>query len=154
MTAAAHHCARTLGAMEQGPRSMVVEVDGVQVRLLTVGALAAAVNRTSATIRFWERRGLIPRAPYVLETEDPRAKRRLYPPEIVEAVRRVALQECFGRRRPSDRFLRQQERLCDAWRAALPDQPGPPRALAPKRTDGLGGSGLATRHRRAVGPSA
>lgn len=99
-------------------RRVVVEVDGRVITCTTIGGLAAAVGRSSATVRSWERSGLIPMAPIILPADDPRAMRRLYPLDLVESVRRTAISERFGRRRPPGHFARQRELLAQAW---MPD---------------------------------
>ena len=104
--------------MGKSGRYLTVQVDGTIIHCVTVGGLAAAVNRSPRTIRGWERSGLIPAAPLVLPGEQ-NTRRRLYPVLLVAAIKEVAIREGFGRRRPSGRYLRQQQMLYEAWNAAL-----------------------------------
>ena len=100
-------------------RRIEMVVDGKVRTLCTVGELARALNRTTHTVRAWERSGLLPEAPLVLESKTICARRRLYPLELIEALRQVVQEERFGRRRPSGRFLAQQERLWTTWRSVM-----------------------------------
>ena len=102
-----------------GGRRIEIEVNGMIVTCCTVGGLANAVGRSSRTIRDWERRGLIPGAPFVLNPNDVATRRRLYPLHLLEVLERVMKDERFGRRRPSGRFLRQQGQIYTAWNEAL-----------------------------------
>ncbi len=77
--------------------------------------MAEALGRTPATIRRWEKKGLLPRAPIVLEGVGLAGRRRLYPPELIVALREVAQRERFGRRLESDRIVRQQSELVRVW---------------------------------------
>lgn len=103
-------------------------VDGRVRTLATIGELAAAVGRTSHTVRGWERSGLIPPPPLVIQDGDVCTRRRLYPIELLDVMREVTAHEGFGRRRPSGTFLMQQQRIWDAWREVMEsltiDDPG------------------------------
>lgn len=103
-------------------------IDGQVRTLATIGELAAAVGRTSRTVRGWERQGLIPPPPLVIQDGDVCTRRRLYPVELLDVMREVTAQEGFGRRRPSGTFLRQQEQMWNAWREVMAslaaDDPG------------------------------
>jgi hypothetical protein len=101
-----------------GGRRVEIEVDGKSISCTTIGGLAAALGRTSHLVRCWERSGLIPPAPFILPGGQ-NTKRRLYPISLVAAIHDVAIREGFGRRRPSGRYLRQQQMLYNAWNAAL-----------------------------------
>jgi len=101
-----------------GGRHLMVHIDGNTIECVTIGVLAAAVGRSARTIRGWERSGLIPPAPFVLPGAQ-NTQRRLYPVVLVAAIKEVATREGFGRRRPSGLYLRQQEKLYDAWNTAL-----------------------------------
>jgi hypothetical protein len=101
-----------------GGRSVEIEVDGKSITCTTIGGLAAALGRTSHSVRIWERSGLIPPAPFILPG-GPNTKRRLYPISLVAVIQDVAIREGFGRRRPSGHFLRQQKSLYEAWNTAL-----------------------------------
>lgn len=52
--------------------------------LVGIGELAEALGRSPATLRRWERRGVLPRAPYRSASRDPRGERRLYTPGLIE----------------------------------------------------------------------
>jgi len=94
-------------------------IGGRLTELGTIGELAAAVGRKSHTVRGWERRGLIPGPPVVTQPGAECTRRRWYPGPLIAAIAQVALDEGFGRRRPSGQFLRQQERLWDEWRSVI-----------------------------------
>jgi hypothetical protein len=85
----------------------------------TIGTLATSVGRKSRTIREWERRGLIPPPPLTVQPGDVCTRRRMYPIELITAIREVAASEGFGRRRPSGAFLSQQERIWSTWGAVI-----------------------------------
>jgi hypothetical protein len=101
------------------PFQTLIRVDGKLRILYTIGELADALHRTPHTVRQWTRAGLIPEAPLTIQPGDTCTRRRLYPAELIEAIRNVTVQEDFGRRRPSGLFLYQQQRLWDAWRAVI-----------------------------------
>lgn len=68
--------------------------NGQEVEMFTAGALAEALNRPLVTVRMWERRGYIPKAPYRMRSsastgDKNYAGRRLYTRALVE--RTVAL---------------------------------------------------------------
>jgi hypothetical protein len=107
--------------MKRAPEGRRIEmvINGAPIALGTIGELASAVGRTSHTVRGWERRGLIPGPPLVTQPGAECTRRRWYPAPLIEAIQRVALDEGFGRRRPSGQFLRQQERLWDEWRSVI-----------------------------------
>lgn len=63
-------------------KTVEVEVDGVVIRMFTIGALAKAVGKGISTIRVWERTGVLPETPYRSDKGD-----RLYTIEMVETVR-------------------------------------------------------------------
>jgi DNA-binding transcriptional regulator YiaG len=92
--------------------------DGRDVDVVTIGGLAKALGRSSSTIRRWEREHLLPRAPLHLLKHDPRAERRLYPVELVEAIAMICDAQPIGRRRSPNRFHRQQLAIVDAWSKA------------------------------------
>src|ERR1700722_339626 len=99
-------------------RRLVVQVHGKQIECCTIGELAAALGRTPQCVRQWERRGLIPQAPLMLPGAQ-NTKRRLYPLQLADAIRRVAEREGFGRRRPSGLFSHQQRAIWDAWKGVM-----------------------------------
>ena len=78
-------------AWDRSPRRF--KVGGVEQEFFTVGALAEALGRKSATIRKWEREGIIPRATFRQPSDDPRGVRRLYSRAQVEGIVRLANEE-------------------------------------------------------------
>jgi hypothetical protein len=100
-------------------RRVAMTIDGQVRTLCTIGELAAVVHRSSHTLRGWERQGLIPPPPLVIQDGDVCTRRRLYPVELLAVMRGVAIQEGFGRRRPSGSFLQQQQQIWDAWREVM-----------------------------------
>jgi hypothetical protein len=107
------------GMPKPAGRRLRVQVDGRVIECCTIGELAEALQRSVHTVRAWERRGLLPGSPMVLPSTRPQAVRRLYPLELVDAVREVVEREGFGVRRPSGRFGDQAEALHDAWESVM-----------------------------------
>lgn len=70
------------------------------VDFYTVGTLALALNRKTVTMRKWEDEGVIPKAQYILPSQDPRGQRRLYTKDQILGLRELARQE--GILYPSD----------------------------------------------------
>lgn len=64
-------------------KTVEIEVDGVKVRMFTIGALARAIGKGISTIRVWERNGTLPETPYRSKKGD-----RLYTLEMVEAIQK------------------------------------------------------------------
>jgi hypothetical protein len=76
-------------------------LDGELREFYLVGALAEALGRSSQTVRWWERTGVLP-PPHCWTTHiDPRARRRLYLREIIEGVVRIADEEGVLHARPA-----------------------------------------------------
>jgi hypothetical protein len=67
---------------------------GVVREFYYVGALAAALGRSSATIRRWERLGVLPATPFRMIREHPGSTRRLYTESMIQAI--VAIAESEG----------------------------------------------------------
>jgi hypothetical protein len=83
-----------------------------------VSALARALGRSSATIRQWERQGVIPVAPYFKRTAAGtlRPLRRLYPRAYIEAAVRIAGDEgLVGHRPQAWAACAFSDRLHEAW---------------------------------------
>lgn len=59
--------AATPGSWDSEPQVKTL-ASGKQVELFSAGALALALNRPLVTLRLWERKGYIPRAPYRLKS--------------------------------------------------------------------------------------
>lgn len=94
-----------------------VVMNGKEVELFTVGALAQAMERSSQTIREWERYGVIPKAPF--EVGEGRGKRRLYSRGHIEGLVRIAEEEGIlvppGRRVPDFSETEFTEKSIDLW---------------------------------------
>jgi hypothetical protein len=97
--------------------------------LVRVAELALALNRKSRTIRQWESLGHLPQAPYRSESYDPRGERRLYSPEHVEGIVRIAAEEGILYGKPANirktAFAQRVRRLYDQL-AAGARHPLPP----------------------------
>jgi len=65
-------------------KTVDVEVDGVQVPMFTISALAKAVGKGISTIRVWEKNGTLPTTPYRSDKGD-----RLYTLEMIESVQKA-----------------------------------------------------------------
>lgn len=63
---------------------------GKDVEVFTIGALAAALEKQIVTIRLWERKGYIPRAPYRLRSKTLNGKKtggnRVYTRALIESA--------------------------------------------------------------------
>ena len=75
-----------------------IVIDGEPVDLLTIGHVAHVLGRTSWTIKSWIRLGLFPAAPYVLNPNDSRTRRHLYPERFVDALVEIADRGYVGSR--------------------------------------------------------
>lgn len=67
----------------------VTAPNGTEVRLLTVGYVAAALGRSRWTLLEWERLGLLPKTAFVMNPRRHRAKRRLYPEDYLLELARI-----------------------------------------------------------------
>jgi hypothetical protein len=65
-------------------------LNGVETEVFTIGALAAALEKTIVTIRLWERKGYIPRAPYRLRSKTLKGQKtggnRVYTRALIESA--------------------------------------------------------------------
>ena len=65
-------------------------MNGVETEVFTIGALAQALEKTIVTIRLWERKGYIPRAPYRLRSKTLRGQKtggnRVYTRALIESA--------------------------------------------------------------------
>ena len=63
---------------------------GKETEVFTIGALAQALQKTIVTVRLWERKGYIPRAPYRLRSKTLAGKKtggnRVYTRALIEAA--------------------------------------------------------------------
>jgi hypothetical protein len=93
----------------------VIAPNGTEVRLLTIGYLAAALRRSRWTILHWERLGLLPPAPFVINPERHRAKRRLYPEDYVRELSRITYRHYPGPELKREIWVRFQDHVYDAY---------------------------------------
>ncbi|BEP13296.1 hypothetical protein acdb102_16070 [Acidothermaceae bacterium B102] len=102
--------------------SVAVRWRGRPCRALTIGAFADAVGRSPVTVRLWERSGVIPPCPWVLDRANQQARRRVWPETVLHDVRRAALDErvCDGAA-PTGRFTQRVAVLYEAATRPLPD---------------------------------
>ena len=70
-------------------RPIKTVISGRPVELVTIGWVARAFGRTTSTIKYWERIGLFPRAPFRHHRNVPSANRRLYPRQFVTALTEI-----------------------------------------------------------------
>ena len=67
----------------------VKTLGGVETEVFTIGALALALEKTIVTIRLWERKGYIPRAPYRLRSKTLKGEKtggnRVYTRALIES---------------------------------------------------------------------
>ena len=92
----------------------VTAPNGTEVRLLTVGYVAAALGRSRWTLLEWERLGLLPKAAFVMNPRRHRAKRRLYTEEYVLELSRI-MKRYPGARLERDSWRRFQKDVYDAY---------------------------------------
>jgi len=63
---------------------------GKETQVFTIGALAQALEKTIVTIRLWERKGFIPRAPYRLRSKTVKGQKtggnRVYTRALIESA--------------------------------------------------------------------
>lgn len=102
---------------DTAPRSY--KVGGIPTEFFTVGHMALAVNRTSRTVRYWERHGILPpatfRAPKPQKGALKQVGDRLYSRAQIEAVVAVAKEEgVLGGKAPKASFT---TKVRKAWLA-------------------------------------
>jgi hypothetical protein len=68
------------------------------VKLVTVGYLAQAVNRTTWSIRHWQAIGLMPPPPFHTNHPNPLYRRGVYPQSFVDAVAEIVKRNEIGPR--------------------------------------------------------
>lgn len=75
-------------------KPLIFTVRGVPMEFFTIGQLGKALgNRSSNTLRAWEREGIIPRSPYVKPSETVNGRRRMYSRAMVEGLVKIAREE-------------------------------------------------------------
>ena len=92
---------------------IATEIQGQQCTLLTIGHVALALGRTTWTVRYWTRLGLLPQAPFDVYPDDPRRRRRLFPEAYVVALAEIAEQGYMDPRLERGQWRRFQ---LDVWR--------------------------------------
>ena len=69
---------------------VIKTLGGVETEVFTLGALALALEKTIVTIRLWERKGYIPRAPYRLRSKTLKGEKtggnRVYTRALIESA--------------------------------------------------------------------
>lgn len=80
---------------------IIKTLGGVETEVFTIGALALALEKTIVTIRLWERKGYIPRAPYRLRSKTLAGKKtggnRVYTRALIEsAIEEFSLRGLLG----------------------------------------------------------
>lgn len=69
---------------------IIKTLGGQETEVFTIGALAQALEKTIVTIRLWERKGYIPRAPYRLRSKTLKGQKtggnRVYTRPLIEAT--------------------------------------------------------------------
>ena len=69
---------------------IVKTLGGIETEVFTIGALALALDKTIVTIRLWERKGYIPRAPYRLRSKTLKGEKtggnRVYTRALIEST--------------------------------------------------------------------
>lgn len=69
---------------------IIKTLGGKETEVFTIGALAQALEKTIVTIRLWERKGYIPRAPYRLRSKTLKGQKtggnRVYTRSLIEAA--------------------------------------------------------------------
>jgi hypothetical protein len=76
------------GAWDANP--IIKTLGGKETEVFTISALALALEKTIVTVRLWERKGYIPRAPYRLRSKTLGGKKtggnRVYTRALIEAT--------------------------------------------------------------------
>jgi hypothetical protein len=80
-------------AWAANPQRRII-VDGLELELYPIGAVAKALGRSSRTIRRWETRGLIPPPLYERRSRNPHGRRRLYTRQEIEGL--IVIAEWHG----------------------------------------------------------
>jgi hypothetical protein len=70
-------------------RPITTLISGKPVEMVTIGYVARVFGRSTATIKYWERVGLFPPAPFRFRPNAPSVNRRLYPSDFVKTLHRL-----------------------------------------------------------------
>ena len=100
-------------------RPVVAEINGHPVSLVTVGYAAHVLGRTSWTIKYWTKVGLFPRAPYVINPNDPRTRRHLYSEAFIDSLVVIANRGYLGRRLDRDQWQRFRNEVFTAFDVSM-----------------------------------
>ena len=71
-------------------RPIHTEVNGQPLVLYSSGWVAHIMGRTPWTIRWWQRRGLFPQPPFIMNPDHPQTKRGLWPEDFLDALVEIA----------------------------------------------------------------
>ena len=87
-TASEKRRAKVMGETEGWDHNPIIKtLGGQEVEFFTIGALATALEKEIVTIRYWERKGYIPNAPYRLRSKMLQGKKvngnRVYTRELI-----------------------------------------------------------------------
>jgi hypothetical protein len=96
-------------------RPVTHEANGHTCKLVTTGYVAAAVGRSPWTVRHWQQIGLLPRAPFILQPKDPRARRHLYPADFVNRLPQIIEDGGWQDRLERDHWRRFHREVFDAY---------------------------------------
>ena len=85
------HHARVIGESNGWDSNPIMKtLSGKEVEVFTISAFALALEKTIVTIRLWERKGYIPRAPYRLRSKTLKGKKtggnRVYTRALIESA--------------------------------------------------------------------
>ena len=96
----------------------LVDRTGRAIEVCAIGDLARALGKSPATIRRWERDGVIPRSPYVKAVRGG-APRRMYPVPWVTGLAALAEAEGIACRKPANISATSFERLARELHAEI-----------------------------------
>jgi hypothetical protein len=81
---------KSVGDSDWDARPIMKSLGGQEVEVFTIGALAQALGKQIVTIRLWERKGYIPRAPYRLRSKSLKGQKtggnRVYTRALIESA--------------------------------------------------------------------
>jgi hypothetical protein len=112
-----------------------------EIRMFTISYMAASLHRTRWTVLHWERIGLLPPAPFVINPKCSRTRRRLYPEHYVEELARIMTKHYPSLRLERESWRGFQEHVYDAYnRLVMPLLGGvkPPGVIELTRDRGQG----------------
>jgi hypothetical protein len=90
------------------------EIAGRETEIYLIAALGAALGVSPWTIRRWERRGLVPRAPLTFEYPTSIHNRRIYTETMLQIVAEAGERHDVAPGRPPSAVFAQE--VADAWR--------------------------------------